>query len=71
VFEDNGIGIPPEEAEKVFEPFFRGSNTMSVRGSGIGLSLVHKIIGNHNGTVKLRSETGKGSVFTIALPAQN
>ena len=71
MFEDNGIGIPAEEAEKVFEPFFRGSNTMSVRGSGIGLSLVHKIIANHNGTVKLSSEPGRGSVFTITLPAQN
>jgi two-component system sensor histidine kinase PilS (NtrC family) len=61
---DSGNGIPPEEKEKIFEPFY----TTKEGGTGLGLSIVHKIIENHNGIIKVESEKGKGSLFTIYLP---
>jgi signal transduction histidine kinase len=69
VFEDKGIGISEEDIKKIFEPFYRGSNAISIPGSGIGLSLVNQIINNHNGTVKLTSEIGKGTIVTLMLPS--
>jgi two-component system, NtrC family, sensor histidine kinase PilS len=62
---DSGQGIPPEEKEKIFEPFF----TTKEGGTGLGLSIVHRIIENHNGVIKVESDVGKGSTFTIFLPA--
>ena len=62
---DSGQGIPPGDKEKIFEPFF----TTKEGGTGLGLSIVHKIIENHNGVIKVESEVGKGSIFTIFLPA--
>jgi two-component system sensor histidine kinase PilS (NtrC family) len=62
---DSGKGIAPEEKEKIFEPFF----TTKDNGTGLGLSIVHKIIENHNGLIKVESELGRGSTFTIFLPA--
>lgn len=67
-FKDSGIGISDKDIEKVFEPFYRGANTMSVSGTGIGLPLVNQIIKNHNGNVKLSSVLGKGTLVTILLP---
>ena len=68
VFTDNGIGISGEDLQKIFEPFYRGTNTNSVSGSGIGLPLVNQIIKNHNGTVKISSQEGKGTSVTLLLP---
>lgn len=68
VFEDKGIGISEEDMQKVFEPFYRGSNAHSISGSGIGLALVNQIIKNHNGTIKLSSEIGKGTRVSLLLP---
>ena len=62
---DSGSGIAPEEKEKIFEPFF----TTKENGTGLGLSIVHRIIENHNGLIKVESELGRGSTFTIFLPA--
>jgi len=62
---DSGSGIPAQEKEKIFEPFF----TTKENGTGLGLSIVHKIIENHNGVIQVESEVGKGSRFTIFLPA--
>jgi two-component system, NtrC family, sensor histidine kinase PilS len=61
---DSGNGIAPEEKEKIFEPFF----TTKDGGTGLGLSIVHKIVENHSGIIKVESEVGKGSTFTIFLP---
>ncbi len=69
LFEDSGIGIPEEEIHKVFEPFYRGSNALAVRGSGIGLQLVRQIIRNHNGEIEITSKVGKGTTVTIKLPS--
>jgi signal transduction histidine kinase len=68
VFEDRGIGISEVDLQKIFEPFYRGTNALSISGCGIGLPLVNQIIKNHNGTVKLSSQIGKGTVVTILLP---
>ena len=62
---DSGSGIAPEEKEKIFEPFF----TTKENGTGLGLSIVHRIIENHNGLIKVESELGRGSTFTLFLPA--
>lgn len=64
--EDTGIGIPPEEKEKIFEPFY----TTKEDGTGLGLAIVHKIVENHKGMIKVESEVGKGSTFTVFLPAE-
>ena len=63
---DSGNGIALEEKEKIFEPFF----TTKENGTGLGLSIVHKIIENHKGSIKVESEVGRGSTFSIFLPAE-
>jgi signal transduction histidine kinase len=68
VFEDKGIGISETDQHKIFEPFYRGANTISFSGTGVGLALVNQIIKNHNGTVKLVSQLGKGTIVTVLLP---
>jgi signal transduction histidine kinase len=62
---DSGNGIALEEKEKIFEPFF----TTKENGTGLGLSIVHKILENHKGSIKVESEVGRGSTFSIFLPA--
>jgi signal transduction histidine kinase len=66
-FKDKGIGIPPDDIDNIFNPFFRGKNTHFIAGYGIGLALTQKIIQLHNGTVNVESELGKGSVFSVAF----
>lgn len=61
---DNGIGIPDDEKEKVFEPFF----TKREKGTGLGLAVVKKIIDNHQGEIKVTDREGGGTVFSIWLP---
>lgn len=70
---DNGIGISKEYFEKIFETFFRVSsgNIQDVRGNGIGLSYVKKIIEAHGGTITLTSTPAKGSEFIINFPTHN
>ena len=69
--EDHGIGVDPEDRQHIFEPFYRGREAVSqqIQGSGLGLNLVHRIAEAHGGTVGVTSEPGKGSTFTLALPA--
>ncbi len=64
-FADRGIGIPLEDQPMIFANFFRGSNHDFTEGSGIGLSLVQRIIKLHNGAIHMQSEPGKGSVFSV------
>lgn len=69
--EDRGVGIPRDEVDRVFDRFHRGSSELirSVRGSGLGLTLVKEIVDAHGGTVDVTSEVGEGSIFRITLPA--
>ncbi|MEQ9098900.1 MAG: HAMP domain-containing sensor histidine kinase [Imperialibacter sp.] len=69
-FRDFGIGIDEEEQELIFEPFHRGSNAQNIKGHGIGLSLVQRIVKLHEGTLTLMSKKGKGSTFTLTLPVK-
>jgi signal transduction histidine kinase len=63
--QDTGIGIPPENREKIFNLYY----TTRENGSGIGLAMVFKIVQLHNGEIAVESEVGRGSVFTMILPA--
>jgi two-component system NtrC family sensor kinase len=69
--EDDGIGIPQDDLPHVFDKFYRvdAPETEGIVGSGLGLSIVKTIIEKHQGRVWVCSEVGKGSVFTVVLPA--
>jgi two-component system, NtrC family, sensor histidine kinase HydH len=62
---DTGCGIPPEELPKLFHPF----HTTKPDGNGLGLATTRKIVTAHRGTIDAQSEPGRGTKFTIALPA--
>ncbi len=68
--EDHGLGISSEDRKHIFEPFYRGREAVSrqIHGSGLGLHLVRRIVEAHGGTIKVQSELGRGSTFTIDLP---
>ena len=68
-FSDTGHGIPPEHLPKIFDPFF---TTMPVgKGTGLGLSISYSIIQQHQGTIEVESQVGKGSTFTVRLPVDS
>lgn len=64
-FSDQGKGIPAPDQDLVFQPFFRSENTANVKGYGIGLSLVDRIVRLHEGNIQIRSNQPKGTVFHL------
>jgi len=71
--QDNGPGIPKEERERVFEPFFRGklATENQVHGTGLGLNLAKRIIEAHGGVLVLHSEVGKGTELLATIPGMS
>jgi signal transduction histidine kinase len=67
---DRGPGIPAEEREYIFDPFFRGQRPLKdqIHGTGLGLNLVKRIIEAHGGTVAVRDKSGPGAEFIVCLP---
>ncbi|NET08489.1 MAG: response regulator [Symploca sp. SIO2B6] len=66
--EDQGIGIPLEAHNRVFESFYRASNTGTIKGTGLGLAIVKRCVDLHQGQIKVESEVGIGTVVTLTLP---
>jgi signal transduction histidine kinase len=68
---DRGPGIPADELQSIFDPFYRGRRAIQdqVHGTGLGLSLVKSIVEAHGGTITVVSEPGRGAAFTVRLPA--
>jgi signal transduction histidine kinase len=68
---DRGIGIPPSEQAKIFEPFYRAPEVVhaQIQGAGLGLSLVSRIVAAHGGRISVKSAPGAGSTFAVVLPA--
>jgi signal transduction histidine kinase len=67
-FIDKGIGINPADQERIFQPFFRAENAAGTKGHGIGLSLTHRIVEQHKGTLTVNSLPDQGTIFTVWLP---
>lgn len=68
--EDDGIGIAPEDLDKIWQRFWQADPARSGGGAGLGLSMVRWIAGAHGGRVTVQSEPGKGSIFTFFLPCE-
>jgi signal transduction histidine kinase len=68
--EDHGMGIGPNELKRIFRKFERGegAKAASIRGTGLGLAMVHAIMRAHSGSVQVESELHRGSTFTITMP---
>jgi signal transduction histidine kinase len=61
---DDGVGIEQDDVSRIFDPFF----TRSSGGTGLGLTIVHRIVDQHHGTIEVQSERGRGTTFTLHLP---
>jgi PAS domain S-box-containing protein len=68
-FSDTGIGIPAHELEKIFDPFY--TTKEPGKGTGLGLSLSYNIVKRFKGDIKVESQAGKGTVFTVIFPVEN
>jgi signal transduction histidine kinase len=64
VVRDSGVGIPAEQLDRIFEPYF----TTKATGTGLGLALVRQTIHDHGGTISVASEPGRGTAFTVTIP---
>ena len=67
---DQGQGIPEHEIDRVFDKFYRGRNA-SGAGSGLGLTIVRRIVTDHGGRTEIRSRPGQGTCLTLVLPVES
>ena len=65
---DTGCGIPKENLQKIFDPFFTTKDVG--KGTGLGMNIAYNIVKKHNGTIRVNSEVGKGTTFTIRIPVE-
>jgi signal transduction histidine kinase len=67
---DNGIGIPPNDVERLFQRFFRASTAtaLAIPGTGLGLTIAQAIVEGHGGRITVDSEEGVGTTFRVELP---
>jgi signal transduction histidine kinase len=65
---DQGIGIPQEDQQRLFESFHRAKNVGTIPGTGLGLAIVKKAVDIQGGKITVNSEIGVGSTFTVSLP---
>jgi signal transduction histidine kinase len=65
---DTGVGIPEDEAGRLFERFFRASTAQNIQGTGLGLSITKSIVEAHGGTISVQSSVGVGTTITVDLP---
>ncbi|AMW32065.1 two-component system, OmpR family, sensor kinase [Fervidobacterium changbaicum] len=70
--EDNGIGIPEDKLDRIFDKFYRVDNelTYSIPGTGLGLAIVKEIVEMHGGEIHVKSKVGEGSIFEVVLPKE-
>jgi signal transduction histidine kinase len=65
---DTGIGIAPEDISRIFDPFYTTKDVG--KGTGLGLSVTYGILQKHGGSIQVHSERGRGTAFTVILPAE-
>lgn len=65
---DQGIGIPPADLPRLFEPFHRATNAAKIRGTGLGMAIVKSNVEAHGGTIAVQSQEGAGTTFRVRLP---
>jgi signal transduction histidine kinase len=63
---DQGVGIPPEDLDRIFQPFHGGF----AKGAGLGLAIVHRIVSDQGGSIAVHSQTGRGTTIDVILPAE-
>src|SRR5262249_4062412 len=68
---DNGLGMMPEEARRVFDPFYRAQRARDVSGTGLGLAIVKRIVEAGGGRVSIETALGRGTTFVLHLPLAN
>jgi signal transduction histidine kinase len=65
---DFGVGIPQKDLDKVFDPFFRATNSEDFSGTGLGMTIVKQSVDTHGGTIDIKSTEGKGTEVKILIP---
>jgi signal transduction histidine kinase len=68
---DAGIGISGEDLGRIFDPFFRGTNSRREQGFGLGLTTVKNIVEGHGWRIQVASQVGKGTTFTVRIPLES
>jgi signal transduction histidine kinase len=66
--QDEGLGISEAEQPRLFEAFYRGTNSTNISGTGLGLSIVKQFVELHHGTISVESQQEQGTTFTVTLP---